>query len=268
MAKDRGRAQRALRRIARSGEDANELRVLAASRPARWTLLVISALVLLAPVADLEYLPAHASAHAALNAFSVNNSALLGLILGILGTTGAELRRSVGNANGPFVLRAVLGAKARAYGLVAFLAAPVFCLMAAAVALPLLGARGIPAPAFHDVSAYVEREAVAAARLAIVGVAIGIVAKRRIAAAATLVGFLILEDIAAAHIYFIKNYGPIGALNAFSDPTHSHQLSVAAGGAIALAWALAALIAADRLLEFRLRRDSQRTRSADAAEPK
>lgn len=219
--------------------------------------MVIGVLTLLAPVADVEYLSPHASAHAALDCFSVNNSALLGLILGVLGTTSGELRRSLVGRTRQLELTAALGAKARAYGLVAFAAAPVSCLIAAAVALPLLCARGIPAPPFHDVATYVEREAVAAGRLAIIGVAIGIVAGRKVIAAGALVGFLILEGFASAHIPFIKDYGPIGALNALSDPTHSHQLSVAAGGAVALAWALTALIAADRILELRARREGR-----------
>jgi hypothetical protein len=124
--------------------------------------------------------------------------------------------------------------------------------LAAAVALPVIHARGMPTPSSHVVTDYFQREAIAAVRLALLGVAIGVVAVSRWRALAALIGFLAAEAVAEAYIPFIKSYGPIGALNAFSDPSHHHQLSIAVGGAIALAWSLLALVLATLLSENRL----------------
>ena len=123
--------------------------------------------------------------------------------------------------------------------------------LAAAVALPVIHARGVASPSFDVVAQYIQREAVAGARLALLGVAIGIVAVWRWRALLGLVGFLVVEAIAEVHIAFVKNYGPIGALNAFSDPSHHHQLSVGAGATIALLWAITALVVATVIGESR-----------------
>lgn len=44
----------------------------------------------------------------------------------------------------------------------------------------------------------------------------------------------------------------IGALNAFSAPSHHHQLSLGTGGLIALRWAIAALVLAAPVAERRV----------------
>ncbi|MGP0049287.1 MAG: hypothetical protein ACLPZR_10650 [Solirubrobacteraceae bacterium] len=106
-------------------------------------------------------------------------------------------------------------------------------------------------PSSRVVVAYFEREAIAGLRLAILGVAIGVIAVSRRRAVSALIVFLIAEGVAESYIPFVKNYGPIGALNAFSDPSHHHQLSVGAGAAIAFAWAIRALVAATLISETR-----------------
>jgi hypothetical protein len=63
-------------------------------------------------------------------------------------------------------------------------------------------------------------------------------------AAAVLACFLVVEAVAASHSAVVCDYGPIGALHAFSDPTHAPGLSLGAGNAVALGWTLVGLIAA------------------------
>jgi hypothetical protein len=128
-------------------------------------------------------------------------------------------------------------------------------LIVAAISLPLAASRGAHTPDWSVVASYVEREAVASTRLALIGVAIGVLAAGRgRVAAAILAGFLVVEGVLASHSTLIRDFGPVGALNAFSDPSHMHRLSLGAGSAIALAWALAALIAAALVLDARGRR--------------
>jgi hypothetical protein len=202
----------------------------------------------LAPIANAATLTVHDSARQTANAFtSMNAGVLLALLLGILGTTGAaRLPADVG----PTYRRAI-GAKARAYGLVGAAAVVILGGLAAAVALPIIHARGNAAPSSTVIVAYFERETAAGARLALLGVAIGIVAVRRLPALIGLITLLVVEAIAESYVPFIKNDGPMGALNAFSDPSHHHQLSVGAGSAIALGWALITLIVATAISENR-----------------
>jgi hypothetical protein len=231
---------------------ATELRIAAGSRAIRRTARRLAALALLGALANCAYLPADASAHEAANSFtSVNAAVLLALLVGVIGSTGAELAQSLGpRTTGP-PARAVLGAKARAYALIGIAAALAFAALAAAVALPVLDGRGLPGPPAGMVFDYISREAVAAARLAVIGVAIGIVVGRRSLALAAVVVLLAVEGVAETYVPFVRNYGPIGALNAFSDPTHHHQLPVAMGGLIASGWALAALVGASLVLDLR-----------------
>ena len=74
---------------------------------------------------------------------------------------------------------------------------------------------------------------------------------RRGLAVTYIIGFMAGEAVAAAAIPFVRNYGPIGALNAFSDPSHHHQLAVGVGAAIALGWTLTALLIATLISERR-----------------
>lgn len=206
---------------------------------------------ILAPLANATTLTTHDPPHETANVFtSVNAGVFLALLLGVLGTTGsARLPTSVG----PLYRRA-LGGKARAYGLAGGVAVLVLAALAAAVALPIIHSRGVASPSSQVVTEYLQREVVAAARLAIIGVAIGVIAGGRWRAVAGLVGFLALEAIAEAHVPFLKNYGPIGALNAFSDPSHQHHLPLGTGAAIALVWALVALVVAAVIGEGRVER--------------
>jgi hypothetical protein len=215
--------------------------------------LAILVLGLLAPLANAASLGAHDPPRVTANAFtSVNAGVFLALLLGVLGTTGpARLPAGVGPS-----YRRAIGAKARAYGLVGAGSVLLLAGLAAAVALPIIHARGVASPSSPVVAEYIQREAVAGTRLALLGVAIGIVAVGRWRAIIGLVGFLVVEAIAEAYIPFVKNYGPIGALNAFSDPSHHHQLSVGAGAAIALAWAVLALVVAAVIGESRHDRGS------------
>jgi hypothetical protein len=222
----------------------------------RRTVLGILALGVLAPLANAASLSAHDSPRVTANAFtSLNAGVLLALLLGVLGTTGAA---RVPAGVGPTYRRAI-GAKARAYGLVGAGSVLVLAGLAAAVALPIIHARGLASPSSHVVGEYIQREAIAGARLALLGVAIGIVAVGRWRAIIGLICFLVVEAIAEAYSPFVKYYGPIGALNAFSDPSHHHQLSVGAGAAIALAWAILALITAAMISESRDAHESRRS---------
>lgn len=203
---------------------------------------------MIAPLANASTLTVHSSPRETANAFtSINAGVFLALLLGVFGTTGSARLPAVAGVS----YRRAIGAKARVYGLVGGGAVVLLSALAAAVALPIIHSRGIAAPSSAVVAAYVQREIVAGVRLALVGVAIGVVAVGRWRAFAALIGFLALEAVAEAYVPFIKNYGPLGALNAFSDPSHHHQLSVAAGSAVALAWSLLALVLATLISEDR-----------------
>jgi hypothetical protein len=126
----------------------------------------------------------------------------------------------------------------------------------------MIHSRRLASPSASTVLDYIQREAVAALRLALVGVAIGVVARSRRLAVIGLVVFLAAEGVAEAHVPFIRDYGPIGALNAFSDPSHHHQLPIGTGSLIALVWALAALVGATLVAESRATRHRRSERSA------
>ena len=211
-------------------------------------LVLVLAVGILATLANAASLGAHDPPRVTANAFtSLNAGVFLALLLGVLGTTGPA-HVEVGDR---LKYRRAIGAKARAYGLVGAGSVLVLAALAAAVALPIIHARGIASPSSRVVVEYIQREAIAGARLALLGVAIGIVAHTRWRAVLGLLAFLILEAVAEGHVPFIKNYGPIGALNAFSDPSHHHQLSVGAGAAIALGWAVLGLVVATLISESR-----------------
>jgi hypothetical protein len=127
----------------------------------------------------------------------------------------------------------------------------ILAVLGAAIALPIIQARGEIAPSSSVATAYVEREIFAASRLAVIGVVIGVIAVSRWRAVVALIAFLTVEAITEAYVPFIKNYGPIGSLNAFSDPSHRHQLSVGAGAAVALALGPHRLVAADLIMRRR-----------------
>jgi hypothetical protein len=86
----------------------------------------------------------------------------------------------------------------------------------------------------------------------VVAVAIAVLCRRRWVAMTGLIAFLIIDGVLEAQLGWLQTYGPVGAINAFSDPSHRHQFSLAVGGAIALVWALAALILASLMLDARL----------------
>jgi hypothetical protein len=184
----------------------------------------------------------------------MNAGVFLALLLGVLGTTGSA-RLPAGF--GPVYRRAV-GTKARAYGLVGAAAVLLLGGLAAVIALPMLDARGIAAPSGHVVSEYAGRETVAGLRLALIGVAIGVLVADRRRAIIVMLAFLAIDDIAEQAIPLIKSYGPIGAINAFSDPSHHHQLSLAAGAGVALGWAILALLLATMVSENRHTRHAER----------
>jgi hypothetical protein len=202
----------------------------------------------LAALANSASLSAHDPPRRTADAFtSVNAAVFLAMLLGVLGTTGSA---AVAAVPGP-AYRRTLGAKARAYGLIGIAAVAVLGGIAAAIALPIIHARSLASPSSHVVSEYFRREAIAAARLALLGVAFGIVTSRRRLALAILAALLAIDGIAEAHLSSLRDYGPVGALNAFSDPSHHHRLSVGAGAAIAMAWALVALVTATYMSEGR-----------------
>jgi hypothetical protein len=228
-----------------------ELRQLWRTPALRRSCAVILALGVLAPLANTSNLTRADPTLETANAFtSVNAAVLLALLLGVLGTTGSA---RVTAPAGPRFRQAV-GAKARAYGLAGVVAVCVLAAIAAAIALPMIHSRGLALPSSSVVLDFVEREAVSALRLALVGVAIGIVAGSRWLAVAALGAFLVVEAVAEAHLAFVRDYGPIGALNAFSDPSHHHQLPVATGALVAFGWAIAALIGATLVAEHRATR--------------
>lgn len=239
-----------------------ELRRVWRTRALRRSCVVILALGVLAPLANTANLTRADSARETANAFtSLNAGVLLALLLGVLGTTGTA---RVSARPGP-AFRQAVGAKARAYGLAGVIAVFVLAAIAAAIGLPMIHSRGLASPASSTVLDYVQREAVSALRLALVGVAIGLVAGSRRRAQVGLAVFLAAEAVAEAYVPFIRDYGPIGALNAFSDPSHHHQLPVGAGALIALVWALAALIGATLVAESRAGRRPTATGGSRAA---
>lgn len=211
--------------------------------------LAIMVIGVLAPLANVATLTFHDSARQTANAFtSMNAGVFLALLLGVLGTTGSS---RLPPGFGPAYRRSV-GVKARAYGIVGAASVLLLGLEAAAVTLPIIDARGLRTPSLHVIDAFSQREIVAGARLALLGTAIGIIAVRRWLAVTCAIGFMAVEAVAAAAIPFVRNYGPIGALNAFSDPSHHHhQLSVGVGAAIALGWTLTALLIATLIGEQR-----------------
>lgn len=230
---------------------AYELRQLWRTPVLRRSCLILLTLGALAPLANASTLTRGDSARETANVFtSLNAGVLLALLLGVLGTTGSS---RVSAEPGPRYRRAV-GTKARAYGLAGVLAVLLLAAVAAALGLAVIHSRGLVSPASSTVLDYIQRESVSALRLALVGVAIGLVAGSRWLAVAGLAVFLAAEAVAETFSPFIRDYGPIGALNAFSDPSHHHQLPVATGALVALAWALAALIGATLVAERRLAR--------------
>jgi hypothetical protein len=107
----------------------------------------------------------------------------------------------------------------------------------------------MPAPRIGSIVGYVDREAIAAARLATLGVAIVAVLRRRRLGLLVLVALLLADWILESVSSFIRDYGPVSAINAFSDPTHRHLLSTGTASVIAVAWAILALIAASLILD-------------------
>jgi hypothetical protein len=209
-------------------------------------LMVVAAL---ATVANVASIGSSASSHPALNSItSVNTSVFAALLIGTLAMTEAPARELVAISR-PLLLRRVVGAHWRATALCGLVSAVVFGAVVTGLAVALLALRGASLPVAHSVIGYVGREAIAAARLAAIGVAIGAVCRQRRTAVVTLIGFLALNGAFEAASPAFRNWGPVGVLNAFSDPTHHHQFSVGIGGLIALAWALLALITADLAIE-------------------
>jgi hypothetical protein len=204
------------------------------------------AIGVLGAVVNAKGLAANDTPRQTANAFtSINAGVLLAMLLGVLGTTGdSRLPPSVGLG-----YRRALGAKARAYGLVGIASVLLLGGVAAAIALPIIHAQGIPSPSSRVVTDYIERETIAGARLALIGVAIGVLAVDRRRALIALICFLVVEAVAEAHVPFIRDYGPLGALNAFSDPSHRHQLATGTGGAVALGWAMLSLVGAALISE-------------------
>lgn len=231
---------------------AGEWRQVWRSSASRASCLIAFVLGLLGPLATAETLTPDALGHETANVFTpVNVAVLLGLVFGVLGTTG-EARLST--PPGPR-LRRTIATKASAYGLAGVAAVVVLAVLAAAIGIPIIHGKGLASPASRTVLEYLQREAVAVLCLAPVGVAIGLVAGGRRRGLVGLVSFLVGEAVAAAHVPLIRDYGPIGALNAFSDASHHHHLSTATGAIITLTWAVAALFAATCVAERRAERD-------------
>jgi hypothetical protein len=226
-----------------------ELRSIASLRVVRRTWVALAVLVLLATGVNVASLASHGAAGAALDALTaVNVSVFFALVLGVI-LSNEYPPRSIGSVVGR---RRLLGAHGRTAGLAGVITAFGYGALAAAVALSLLHARGIAAPRIGSIIGYVDREAVAAARLATLGVAIGAVFRRRRVGLLVLVAFLLGDWILESVSSFIRDYGPVSAINAFSDPTHRHLLSTGAAGVIAVAWAILALIAASLILETQI----------------
>jgi hypothetical protein len=233
IASSRSRVESELRQILRT--------------PVLWrSCATLIAIGVLATVVNAKGLAANDTPRQTANAFtSMNTGVFLAMLLGVLGTTGdCRLPVSVG-----LDYRRALGAKARAYGLIGVASVLLLGGAAAAIALPIIHARGVPSPSSHVVVDYFQRETIAGARLALIGVAIGVLAVNRRRAVIALICFLVVEAVAEAQVPFIRNYGPLGALNAFSDPSHRHQLSTGTGAAIALGWALLSLAGAALISE-------------------
>lgn len=191
---------------------------------------------------------ASVSSHDAVNSFTAINSCVVfaAISAGLLASS-----KPVGHASG--VTRHARAAAGRA-ALASALAAAAFAVVAAVIALPLLAVRGIHAPALGAVVAYAEREAIAGARVALIAAAVGIVltGDRRRTVLATL-AFFAGDGIAEALVPLLRDYGPVGAINAFSDPTHAHKLSLPVASLITFAWGLLALIAATMIVHRRSR---------------
>ncbi len=132
-------------------------------------LLAVAALATLANVAVLH---AGASAFRATGSLtSVDTSVLVG----VLTSTSAAFRQNLADATVPIDVRQLIGTRARAAGLVGLASAVLFGLVVSGAALLLLSSRGITQPRPSAGGSYIEREAIAAARLAVIGVAIGVV---------------------------------------------------------------------------------------------
>lgn len=209
-------------------------------------LLVVA---VLATLANAGSIGTSAGSHAALNSLtSVNTSVFAALLIGTLAMTGAPAREVVA-ISPPLVLRRVVSAHWRAIALCGLVSTVLFGAIVIGVAVVVLELRGVSLPAAHSVIGYVEREAIAAARLAAIGVAVGVVCRQRRAAVVTLIAFIALNGVLEAASPVLRSWGPLGVLNAFSDPTHHHQFSVGIGGLIALGWALLALLTAHLAIE-------------------
>src|SRR3954462_5522868 len=181
-----------------------ELRQLWRTPALRRSCLILLALGALAPLANASTLTRGDSARQTANVFtSLNAAVLLALLLGVLGTTGSS---RVSAEPGPRFRQAV-GTKARAYGLVGVVAVLLIAAVAAAIGLPMIHSRGLVSPASSTVLDYLQREAVSALRLALVGVAIGRVPASRWLAVTGLGVFLAAEAIAEAFSPFIRDYG-------------------------------------------------------------
>ena len=227
---------------------------MARSRVLRVTWFVSLVVAALATLANAASIRASAGSHAALNSItSVNTSVLVALLIGALAMTEVPTREVVA-ISPPLVLRRVVGAYWRAVALCGLVSAVLFGVVVTGVALGMLELRGVSLPAAHNVVGYVDREAIAAARLAAIGLAIGAVCRRRRAAVVILIAFIALNGVVESVSPALRSWGPVGVLNAFSDPTHHHQFSVGIGGLIALGWALLALLIADLAIESQHRR--------------
>lgn len=226
-----------------------ELRSIASLGVVSRTWVALAVLVLLGTGVNVASLASHATAGAALDAFTaVNASVFFALVLGVI-LSNEYPPRLIGSVVGR---RRLLGAHGRTAGLAGVITALVFGALAAAVALSLLQARGLPAPRIGSIIGYLDREAIAAARLATLGVAIGAVFRRRRVGLLVLVAFLLADWILESVSSFIRDFGPVSAINAFSDPTHRHLLSTGTAGVIAVAWAILALVAASLILETQI----------------
>jgi hypothetical protein len=235
-----------------STESPGTISVLLASRGMWWSSGLLAVVVPLATWSNVTSLREHADVKEAANSFTaVNASVFLAMLGAVLLVTRAETVSTLRSSTAP-MRHAVLGAQGRAAGLLGVAASFVFLGLAAAVAVPLLHSRGLPVPSASTVIDYAVREATAAARLGVVAVAIAVLCGRRRAAVTGLIAFLIIDGVLEAHIGWLQTYGPVGAINAFSDPSHRHQFSLGMGAAIALAWALTALISASLTLDVRL----------------
>jgi ABC-2 type transport system permease protein len=227
---------------------------MARSRTVSVTWLALLLVAALATLANAASSASTANSHTALNSLtSINTSVFAALLIGTLAVTESAARDTVASSP-PLLMRRVVGAHGRATALLGLVSAVLFAAIVTAIAVAVLALRGASLPPAHGVIGYVEREAIAAARLAVIGVAIGTVCRQRRTAIVVVIAFVALNGVLEAASPVFRNWGPIGVLNAFSDPTHLHQFSVGTGGLIAMAWALLALIAADLIAEAQHRR--------------